>query len=172
MKLNYKKIKSLREKHYWSQDELASISGLSIRTIQRVEKTGNSSLETMKALASVFKVDPLSLNNQAPIQNVTFSFISKFGWILFLSFAIILLGAWVIDIVIPTLKGANFNNQYEIHGNFRYLDFATMSFVIGFIWLSINVTVDYFRKKRICKRDLKQWLLYTVLHSNHLYLKL
>lgn len=38
MKLNYKKIKSLREKHYWSQDELASISGLSIRTIQRVEK--------------------------------------------------------------------------------------------------------------------------------------
>jgi len=149
MKLNYKKIKSLREKHYWSQDELASISGLSIRTIQRVEKTGNSSLETMKALASVFKVDPLSLNNQAPIQNVTFSFISKFGWILFLSFAIILLGAWVIDIVIPTLKGANFNNQYEIHGNFRYLDFATMSFVIGFIWLSINVTVDYFRKKRV-----------------------
>jgi len=154
MKLNYKKIKSLREKHCWSQDELASISGLSIRTIQRVEKTGNSSLETMKALASVFKVDPLSLNNQAPIQNVTFSFISKFGWILFLSLSIILLGAWVIDIVIPTLKGADFNNQYEIHGNFRYLDFSTMSFIIGFIWLGVNVTVDHFKKKRVSEAHL------------------
>jgi len=154
MKLNYKKIQSLRKKHCWSQDELASISGLSIRTIQRVEKTGNSSLETMKALASVFQVDPLSLNNQTPIQNVTFGFISKFGWILFLSLSIILLGAWVIDIVIPTLKGADFNNQYEIHGNFRYLDFATMSFIIGFIWLGINVTVDYFKKKQVSEAHL------------------
>ncbi|MBU2970861.1 helix-turn-helix domain-containing protein [Pseudoalteromonas sp. C2R02] len=77
------KNKNLREKHCWSQEELASISGLSIRTIQRVEKTGSSSLETMKALASVFKVDPLSLSNQTPIQNITFSFISKFGWTLF-----------------------------------------------------------------------------------------
>lgn len=149
MKLNYKKIKKLREKHCWSQDELASITGLSIRTIQRVEKTGNSSLETMKALASVFKIDPLSLNNQAPIQNKTFSFICKFGWILFLALSIILLGAWVIDIVIPTLKGADFNNQYEIHGNFRYLDFATASFIIGFIWLGGNVVFEHQKRQEI-----------------------
>lgn len=154
MKLNAKKIKNLREKHCWSQDELAAISGLSIRTIQRVEKTGNSSLETHKALASVFHVDPLALNNKAPVQNVTFSFIIKFGWMLFLSLSIILLGAWVIDIVIPTLKGADFNNQYEIHGNFRYLDFATFSFIIGFIWLGVNVIVDHFKKKRVSEAHL------------------
>lgn len=149
MKLNAKKIKNLREKHCWSQDELAAISGLSIRTIQRVEKTGNSSLETLKALASVFHVDPLSINNKAPVQNVTFSFIIKFGWMLFLSLSIILLGAWVIDIVIPTLKGADFNNQYEIHGNFRYLDVATISFIIGFVWLGVSVGLQHHKRKAI-----------------------
>ena len=149
MKLNAKKIKNFREQHCWSQDELASITGLSIRTIQRVEKTGNSSLETVKALGAVFKVDPLSLHQQAPIQNITFEFITKYGWVLFLSISIILVGTWVIDIVIPTLKGADFNHQYEIHGNFRYLDFATASFFVGFLWLGTNVTLDYLKKKRI-----------------------
>lgn len=49
-------IKNLRIKHGWSQDQLASISGLSLRTIQRIENEGTCSLESKKALAAAFEV--------------------------------------------------------------------------------------------------------------------
>jgi hypothetical protein len=47
-----------------------------------------------------------------------------------ISFSIssVLFGAWIVDILIPTLKGADFNHQYEIHGGFRYLDLGGISF--------------------------------------------
>lgn len=50
-------IRSLRQKHNWSQQQLAQMSGLNIRTIQRVEKGESVGLETMKSLAAVFEVD-------------------------------------------------------------------------------------------------------------------
>lgn len=50
------KIKSLRLQHGWSQEQLASITGLSARTIQRIEKTGDCSLESQMALASAFSI--------------------------------------------------------------------------------------------------------------------
>lgn len=57
MKLDSKLIKSEREKRAWSQQHLARVSGLGIRTIQRIENTGSASLESVKALASVFDMD-------------------------------------------------------------------------------------------------------------------
>jgi transcriptional regulator with XRE-family HTH domain len=54
---NSKKIKDLRERKGWSQDQLAELSRLSLRTIQRVEKDGKSSIESIKSLASVFELD-------------------------------------------------------------------------------------------------------------------
>ncbi|MEC7960766.1 MAG: helix-turn-helix transcriptional regulator, partial [Pseudomonadota bacterium] len=50
-------IKSLRTKHHYSQEQLARMSGLSLRTIQRVESGQSASLETLKSLAAVFEID-------------------------------------------------------------------------------------------------------------------
>jgi transcriptional regulator with XRE-family HTH domain len=50
-------IKRLRTKHHYSQEQLAQMSGLSLRTIQRVESGQSASLETLKSLAAVFEVD-------------------------------------------------------------------------------------------------------------------
>jgi len=50
-------VKKLRAKRNWSQEQVAKFSGLSIRTIQRVESGQSASLETLKSLASVFEVD-------------------------------------------------------------------------------------------------------------------
>lgn len=55
------KIKKLRQDNGWSQDLLATASGLSLRTIQRVEKEGNASAETQLALAATFNVSPKEL---------------------------------------------------------------------------------------------------------------
>lgn len=50
-------IQKLRLQRGWSQEQLAELSGLSVRTIQRVERGQTASAESLKALASVFEVD-------------------------------------------------------------------------------------------------------------------
>ena len=65
MKLDAKKIIRERQRKAWSQQHLAQVSGLSLRTIQRVENNGTGSMETVKSLAASFeiKVDTLYVNN-------------------------------------------------------------------------------------------------------------
>ncbi len=48
-------IRSLRTDRGWSQEQLAEISGVSTRTIQRIERGGKASLESLKCLAAVFE---------------------------------------------------------------------------------------------------------------------
>ena len=50
-------LRKLRRQKGWSQEQLAQLSGLNIRTIQRVEKGQQASLETLKCLASVFQLE-------------------------------------------------------------------------------------------------------------------
>jgi transcriptional regulator with XRE-family HTH domain len=56
-------VQKLRLQHSWSQEELATISGLSVRTIQRIEQGQAPGLESLKALAAIFEVDVLELRN-------------------------------------------------------------------------------------------------------------
>lgn len=55
--INLRDIKKLRLERHWSQDQLAEMSGLSIRTIQRIENGENAGLESLKSLASVFEIN-------------------------------------------------------------------------------------------------------------------
>ena len=50
-------VKKLREQKHWSQEQVAEMAGLSLRTIQRVEAGNPASKETLKSLASVFEID-------------------------------------------------------------------------------------------------------------------
>ena len=63
-------VKSLRKKHDWSQEQLAQLSGLNIRTIQRVEKGESVGLETLKSLAAVFEVDVSELRSKSTNDSV------------------------------------------------------------------------------------------------------
>ena len=47
----------MRLERHWSQEQLAEMSGLSIRTIQRIENGENAGLESLKALAAVFETN-------------------------------------------------------------------------------------------------------------------
>ena len=49
-------MKSLRKEKRWSQEQLAELSGLNVRTIQRVEKGDSVGNETLKSLAAVFEI--------------------------------------------------------------------------------------------------------------------
>ena len=52
--INLRDIKKMRLERHWSQDQLAEMSGLSIRTVQRIENGENAGLESLKSLAAVF----------------------------------------------------------------------------------------------------------------------
>ncbi|MEZ7206806.1 helix-turn-helix transcriptional regulator [Pseudoalteromonas sp. DY56-GL79] len=61
MQINKQLIKLKRVERAWSQSELAQVSGLSLRTIQRIEKSGAASLESIKALAAVYEVNVMEI---------------------------------------------------------------------------------------------------------------
>lgn len=63
-------IKKLRLEKGWSQEQLAEISGLSVRTVQRVEGGAKPGLETLRSLASVFGVE-LDQLREEPTMNPT-----------------------------------------------------------------------------------------------------
>ncbi len=50
-------VRKLRLKRAWSQEQLAQLSGLNIRTIQRIERGQKAGLESLKSLAAVFEVE-------------------------------------------------------------------------------------------------------------------
>jgi transcriptional regulator with XRE-family HTH domain len=56
-------VKSLRLEKRWSQEQLAQLSDLNVRTIQRVEKGESVGAETLKSLASVFEISTDELVN-------------------------------------------------------------------------------------------------------------
>lgn len=64
MKVNIERIRKMRKDNAWSQEELATASGLNLRTIQRIEKEATASLQSMKALASVFDVNIRDLEHE------------------------------------------------------------------------------------------------------------
>lgn len=49
-------IKELRVKKGWSQEELAEFSGLSVRTVQRIEQGAQPSRQSLRALSSTFSI--------------------------------------------------------------------------------------------------------------------
>lgn len=56
------KIKELRLARAWSQEQLAELAGLSVRTVQRIENGERPGLETLSALAAVFEVSVAELS--------------------------------------------------------------------------------------------------------------
>lgn len=61
MKVKAPLIQQLRNERLWSQQQLAETTGLGLRTVQRIESSGNASMESVKALAAVFEVDAKTL---------------------------------------------------------------------------------------------------------------
>lgn len=68
MKLSSETIKSERQKRAWSQQHLAEVAGLGVRTVQRIEATGLASYESAAAIAAGLQVeveDLTTMNREA-----------------------------------------------------------------------------------------------------------
>jgi hypothetical protein len=60
------------------------------------------------------------------------------GWLIPVGIAIVFFGRWIIEIVIPTLKGASFDQLYDLH-RVKYLDTTLACIVIAFAWVAMVV---------------------------------
>ncbi|EIZ78399.1 hypothetical protein WSK_3018 [Novosphingobium sp. Rr 2-17] len=58
-------VQTMRLKRGWSQQQLADLSGLNVRTIQRIERGQSASVESFKALGAAFDVDFSQLQENA-----------------------------------------------------------------------------------------------------------
>jgi transcriptional regulator with XRE-family HTH domain len=56
MKVDSKRIRDERTRRAWSQEHLAEVAGLGLRTLQRIEKSALASHESVAALAAVLEV--------------------------------------------------------------------------------------------------------------------
>lgn len=59
-------IQEMRKARGWSQEELAMHTGLSVRTIQRIESGRPATLESLKCLAAVFETSVAELAREKP----------------------------------------------------------------------------------------------------------
>ncbi|MCF6273711.1 MAG: helix-turn-helix domain-containing protein [Rhodobacteraceae bacterium] len=66
-------IRKLRLDRGWSQEQLAEISGVSTRTIQRIERGKKASLESLKCLAAVFETEINQLQEDKAMTDETLS---------------------------------------------------------------------------------------------------
>ena len=64
-------VRKLRLQRGWSQDHLSQLSGLSIRTIQRIERGQSPSLDSQQALAAVFEIDISEFQQENPMETNT-----------------------------------------------------------------------------------------------------
>ena len=64
MKINADLVLKARKQKAWSQEELATASGLNLRTIQRIESEASASLQSKKALASALDLDVHDLDHK------------------------------------------------------------------------------------------------------------
>ena len=68
--MNLRDIKKMRLERHWSQEQLAEMSGLSIRTIQRIENGENAGLESLKSLAAVFEINITDSDKKKELEQI------------------------------------------------------------------------------------------------------
>ncbi|WDE06313.1 2TM domain-containing protein [Thalassomonas viridans] len=66
-------VRKLRLQRGWSQEQLAELSGLSVRTIQRIERGQSAGLESMKSLAAVFEIELTELQQEKAMNDKAMS---------------------------------------------------------------------------------------------------
>lgn len=87
------KLKSYRENAGWSQEMLAEMAGVSLRTIQRVEADNQTTIETAKALAAALSLPSHDSLSTTPRQVAHLSMGHKiFAGLEFISLGVVLCG--------------------------------------------------------------------------------
>jgi transcriptional regulator with XRE-family HTH domain len=74
-------MKALRQERKWSQEQLADLSGLSLRTIQRIEGSNKAGYTSLRALASAFEIEISDLELELAMDKSSSGWKRRPGWV-------------------------------------------------------------------------------------------
>jgi len=128
MKINKEIVRRERELRAWTQSHLAEVADLSMRTVQRIERTGDASMESASALAAALDLDVATLlggaleqvTSSAPIKHRRYKLWGAVGCV---ASVLIGLGWWstaaadevMINLLVSTESGA------RTHGDMQFI---------------------------------------------------
>mgnify|MGYP002335697115 CR=1 FL=1 len=138
MKVNIKFIKQQRQNRLWSQEQLAEISGLSNRTIQRIESTGNASTDSIQALCSIFDCDLDTLKVPESVSEFSSYSHTQLSWYMYIVFFIA--GVFTINTAIAKYTVSAFDENSLL---FLVLGItAVFLIVVSVLFYSLTITVN------------------------------
>ena len=79
MQINTNLLKHERNKRAWSQEHLAQVAGLGLRTIQRIETSGMASNESIASIATVLEMTVADFVSKGPGWNDDFETVRSIG---------------------------------------------------------------------------------------------
>jgi transcriptional regulator with XRE-family HTH domain len=74
-------MKGLREERNWSQEKLAALSGLSLRTIQRIEGSNRVGFDSLAALAATFEIEVVALERALAMDKTSSEWKKRPAWV-------------------------------------------------------------------------------------------
>jgi len=108
--INIRELKKMRLERHWSQDQLSEMSGLSIRTIQRIENGENAGLESLKSLAAVFEINIADSDKKKEIEQIR----KEEEYIQNLKGFYKLLAVAVLSLVVPFIIAVNDSTNWSV----------------------------------------------------------
>ena len=139
-----KRVKELRMKKGFSQDELAELSGLSLRTIQRVENGETVSRgDTLKRLAVTLQVSADEILDWQEIEDKNVLIILNMSQLGFLAFPllgiIIPLALWIVKK--DTVKNVDKNGKAIINFQITWKIALVISCIIGLVFVGAMILI-------------------------------
>ncbi len=139
MKISPNTIRRLRLDRGWPQDQLATASGISLRTIQRVEAEGIASINTVVSLAATFNVNVKDLQeeeNESVNQRPIFLF-----------------GSLLIGLIIITVAAVSESGRLPSPQSDLFATLNILGFIIG-LMVSAPALAYAFRNKKYIETGL------------------
>ncbi|MCX2745337.1 helix-turn-helix domain-containing protein [Mangrovivirga sp. M17] len=146
-KTNLRDIKKMRLERHWSQEQLAEMSGLSIRTIQRIENGENAGLESLKSLAAVFDTNIEDSNKKVELEKIR----KEEAYIQKLKGFYGLLGLAVVNLILFLVIAIN-DSDSEAWWVFFYMLIAWIAFLGIYSFISFDFFGEEWKNKMIKKK--------------------
>jgi transcriptional regulator with XRE-family HTH domain len=149
--INLRDIKKMRLERHWSQEQLAEMSGLSKRTIQRIENGENAGLESLKSLAAVFESNIEDSNKKEEVDQIR----KEETYIQKLKGFYKLLGLALINLILFFFIAVN-DSDSEGWWLFIYMLITWIAFLGIYSFISFDFFGEEWKKKMIDKKFKKK----------------
>jgi transcriptional regulator with XRE-family HTH domain len=126
MKINQETLRRMREQRAWTQSHLAELADLSLRTVQRIERSGDASMESASALAAALNMElavlletPSATDQALPVKSPRYTVWGVLGA---MGCAIVALGWWSSAAAEQVMVSLSIQTPDNVYSNMQLLN--------------------------------------------------